>query len=216
MTAISLGLLDAKRREVFLKLKPLADKGGVLAGGTALHLQIKGRRSFDFDVFFNQPVVEDAFSFIGRFLDIKEKRFEQPGHITFLTQQGVQITLFYYQFPPLYPLVKTNSLPLFNIRDLAADKAYTLGRRPAWRDYVDLFFLLKNKHLTLDDIIKDAQKKFKSGFAPKLFLEQLTYYEDIKEFKIEFIGQKCPPQQIQKFLKKSVLEYTKKMVFNHA
>ena len=39
--------------------------------------------------------------------------------------------------------VKTSSLPLFDKRDIAADKAYTVGRRPAWRDYVDFFSCLK-------------------------------------------------------------------------
>lgn len=209
MTEIYLELLDAKRKETFLRLKPLAKKGGVLAGGTALFLQIKGRRSFDFDVFFNKRVVKRAFTVINQLLDVKEKKFERPHHITLLIKQKIQVTLFYYEFSPLYPLVKSQSLPLFNVRDLAADKAYTLGRRPAWRDYVDLFFLLKDKHVTLDNLIKDARKKFKAHFAPKLFLEQLTYYGDIRDFKVEFIEKKYSPEEIQRFLKKEVSQYVK-------
>lgn len=209
MTEIYLELLDAKRKETFLKLKPLKEKGGVLAGGTALFLQIGGRRSFDFDVFFNKQVVKRTFNVISQFLDIEEKRFERPGHLTFLTKQKIQVTLFYYEFSSLYPKIETQSLPLFDVRDLAADKAYTLGRRPAWRDYVDLFFLLKDEHVTLDEIIKDAQKKFKAHFAPKLFLEQLTYYGDVKNFKVEFIEEKYSPKEIQEFLKKEVSRYVK-------
>lgn len=208
MTEIYLELLDPERKKTFLELKCLANKG-TLAGGTALSLQIKHRYSLDFDVFFEKHLVRWAFNLISKTLDVKEKRLDRPNHITFLTGQEIQITLFYYEFSPLYPRVKTGSLPLFNIRDLAADKAYTLGRRPIWRDYVDLFFLLKDKHTTLEEIIKDAQRKFKVGFAPKLFLEQLTYYRDIREFKIEFIDKKYSPKEIQEFFKKEVLRYTK-------
>lgn len=209
MTGIHLELLDSGRRQVFSQLKCLQRYRGTLAGGTALSLQIKHRYSLDFDIFFDKHVVGKAFKAASRTLEIKEKRLDRPGHITFLTKQGVQVTLFYYEFFPLYPRVKTDSLPLFNLRDLATDKAYTLGRRPIWRDYVDLFFLLKEEFVTLESLIKDGKRKFKAGFAPKLFLEQLTYYGDIREFKIEFIDKEYSPQEIQEFLKKEVLGYTK-------
>jgi len=106
--------------------------------------------------------------------------------------------------------VKTSSLPLFDKRDIAADKAYTVGRRPAWRDYVDLFFLLKGGHVSLEKVIRDAKRKFGTLFAEKLFLEQLTYYKDIKNFKVEFIEKKYSPKQIQDFLKKKVSRYISK------
>jgi len=46
------------------------------------------------------------------------------------------------------------------MNDIAADKAFTVGRRGAFRDYVDLYFLLKDK-TTLPKIISDAQKNIK-------------------------------------------------------
>lgn len=207
MTDIYLDVLDAKKRETFLELKPLAKKG-TLAGGTALALQIKHRYSFDFDIFLGKRIVRRTFKSIGQVLGVKEKKLDHFDHITFLTKKGVQVTLFYYEFPPLYPLIKTVSLPLFDLRDLAADKAYTLGRRPIWRDYVDLFFLLKRGSVTLENLIKDAKRKFGTLFAPKLFLEQLTYYKDIRDFKIEFINKKYSPKEIQEFLKKEATRYT--------
>lgn len=207
MTGIYHELLGPERRETFLKLKPLTKIGGVLGGGTAIFLQIKGRRSFDFDIFFNKKVIRKAFKIANKTLKIGGKIVDRPGHITFLTKQKIQLTLFYYEFFPLYSLVKTPSLPLFDIRDLAADKAYTLGRRPAWRDYVDIFFLLKGKHVALEEIINDAQRKFKAYFAPKLFLEQLTYYGDIGDFKVEFIEKKYSTREIQDFLKQEVKKF---------
>ncbi len=207
MTRVYLELLDPEKKETFLKLKPLTTIGGVLAEGTAIFLQIKGRRSFDFDIFFNKQRIKKAFKIANEILEIKKKIIDIPGHIAFLTKQNVQVTLFHYEFLPLYPLVKTSSLPLFNIRDLAADKAYTIGYRPAWRDYVDIFFLLKGNYVTLGEIINDAQRKFKAYFASRLFLNQLTYYGDITDFKVEFIGKKYSPEEVQDFLRKEVKKF---------
>jgi len=207
MTRVYLELLDPKRKEVFLRLKPLAKIGGVLAGGTAIFLQTKGRRSFDFDVFFNKQRVREAFKIANEILEIEKKIVDIPGHITFSTKQNVQVTLFHYEFLPMYPLIKTPSLPLFDIRDLAADKAYTMGYRPAWRDYVDIFLLLKDNYVSLGQIINDAQKKFKMLFSPRLFLNQLTYYGDITDFKVEFINQKYSKKEIQSFLKEEVKKF---------
>lgn len=209
MIVIYLDILDPERKELFLKLKDAVGKG-VLAGGTALSLQLRHRYSLDFDIFFSKHVIRKIFKKASETLGVKEKRWESSNLITFLTNQGIQVTLVYYEFPSLYPLVETESIPLFHYRDIAADKAYVLGRRPAWRDYVDLFFLLKGEWVTLKDLIKDAQRKFKVEFAPKLFLGQLGYFGDIVDFKAEFIREKYSSREIQKFLKNEVLRYTKK------
>lgn len=209
MTAIYPDILDPKRKKIFSGLKSLKALGGTLAGGTALALQIKHRYSLDFDVFFNRAIIEKSFSLIKKTIGFKEEIFHNENNITFLTPEEIRITLFHYEFLPLYSKVKTASIDLFNLKDIAADKAYTLGRRPIWRDYVDLFFLLKDKHLTLNKIVKDATRKFKNNFAIKLFLEQLTYYKDIKNFNTEFISKKYRFTEIQDFLKKEVLQNLK-------
>jgi hypothetical protein len=50
------------------------------------------------------------------------------------------------------------------VREIAATKAYTIGRRGAYKDYIDLYFILSEQHATLTDIIDVAEKKF--GVAP--------------------------------------------------
>lgn len=57
-------------------------------------------------------------------------------------------------------------------------KAYALGRRSKWKDYVDLFFLLKDK-FTLQQIIDRAIMIFGDLFSDKLFRSQLSYFDDI-------------------------------------
>lgn len=200
-------LTEAEKKE-FPKLKKFA-KIGVLAGGTALALQIHHRRSYDFDIFLSQALPgtlpvrsRDVF---GKIKVVNQ--FEEE--FTFTTSSELKITFIYYPFPPLFPPITTFSIKLFHWKDIALDKAYTIGRRPQYRDYVDLFFLMKEKRITIDWIIRNAGKKFGDLFSEKLFLGQLVYFEDLNIFPIEFLGERCTSKEIKEFLGKTTKQYTK-------
>jgi hypothetical protein len=57
-------------------------------------------------------------------------------------------------------------------------KAYTLGRRSKWKDYVDLFFLIRDFYF-IDEIAGRAEEIFGELFSNKLFRAQLTYFENV-------------------------------------
>jgi hypothetical protein len=57
-------------------------------------------------------------------------------------------------------------------------KAYALGRRSKWKDYVDLYFLL-TEYFTLQEISSCATEIFGDLFSEKLFRSQLCYFDDI-------------------------------------
>ena len=59
--------------------------------------------------------------------------------------------------------------------------------RAAWKDYIDLYFILKEKHLELQELIDIAQKKYGEEFDARLFLEQLLYSEDVPPAPITFL-----------------------------
>lgn len=61
---------------------------------------------------------------------------------------------------------------------LAAMKAYALGMRAKWKDYVDLYFIMKDFH-SLSEIIQQAEKIFGDEFNEKIFRTQLSYFKDI-------------------------------------
>ncbi len=61
---------------------------------------------------------------------------------------------------------------------LAALKAYALGRRSKWKDYVDLYFIFKNG-VSLREVIEKAQDIFGDNFNEKIFKSQLAYFDDI-------------------------------------
>ena len=61
---------------------------------------------------------------------------------------------------------------------LAAMKACVLGLSAKWKDYVDLYFILKDFY-SLDDINKKTREIFKQEFNERIFRTQLSYFKDV-------------------------------------
>ena len=84
----------------------------------------------------------------------------------------VKITFFEYEFEVPHRGKFEDIITMPNLTDLAAMKAYALGRRAKWKDYVDLYWLLKY-HCALNDISRRASEIFGSLYSEKLFRQQL-------------------------------------------
>ena len=65
-----------------------------------------------------------------------------------------------------------------DLLSLAAMKAFALGRRAKWKDYVDLYFIIKN-HYSVGQIAEKGRKIFGNEFNEKIFRSQLAYFKDI-------------------------------------
>lgn len=118
-----------------------------------------------------------------------------------------KISFIFFPFKRKYkPVNAENSISLTSYKDIASDKAYAIGRRPEYRDYMDLFVILKNG-FSLKRVIVDAKEKFAGEFSEKLFLSQLIYFEDLKDFTVELIKEKYSVDEIKSFFKQAVLNY---------
>lgn len=101
-------------------------------------------------------------------------------------------------------------IDLLSVKGIAIAKAYTVGRRGSWRDYMDLYFILKNKKASLKKIIVKAKKIYGEFFSEKLFLSQLIYTEDIDKREVtetKFLAEKANLKEIEYFLKKEIDRY---------
>ena len=202
--------LSPERQEIFRELKQFS-KNFVLAGGTAIMLQIGHRMSYDFDCFSVNSLPSNLLRKIkkvfGLFITPRIRTSEQ---ITFPTKDNIEVTFVYSPYKSLEKPMLTDSMSLFHLDDLAANKAYTIGRRGVWRDYVDLFFFLKWELYSIDKINALAREKFKGEFNEKLFLEQLVYFDDLIIVPIDFIKESYQEKEIKEFLEKQVEEYIQK------
>jgi hypothetical protein len=206
MSKIFLDILDEGRKEVFEKLSVFSEYG-YLAGGTALALQIGHRQSVDFDVFTYKPLAKSLITRIKTELHPKETLLNQQDQYSFSVEHGIEITFIWFEQKLLDSVIPTSSLSLASIRDIAANKAYTVGRRALWRDYVDIFWILKYGYLTLSDIIDSAKRKYEIDFVETQFLEQLGYFADVSVVPIQYIKNSYDPEEIQKHLLSQVQTY---------
>lgn len=87
-----------------------------------------------------------------------------------------------------------------DILTLAAMKAYALGDRAKWKDYVDIYFLLRD-HFSLAQISEKSKDFFSAYYNEKLFREQLCYFQyvDYSE-KVDFVVQAVSDEEIKQFL----------------
>ncbi|MFZ1292540.1 MAG: nucleotidyl transferase AbiEii/AbiGii toxin family protein [Melioribacteraceae bacterium] len=171
-------ILTNKQIELLPVLKYFS-KEYLLVGGTAIALYLGHRESIDFDLFSLERIkrinVKNYLS--GKSYKDYKLLKEEEDQLHFIIN-GVKLTFF--QFP--FILEKQNTfdgvIGMPDLITLAAMKALALGGRGKWKDYVDLYFLLKY-HFNLNDIITQAEKIFGASFNDKLFREQLAYFEDI-------------------------------------
>ena len=61
---------------------------------------------------------------------------------------------------------------------MASVKVFALGRRYKWKDYVDLYFILKD-HFATAQIVEASDKICGQLFSGKLFGAQLSFFDDI-------------------------------------
>lgn len=211
MLPLHIDLLSKEQKITFEKLKIFA-KEATLAGGTALSLQIGHRYSFDFDLFFNRELKYQDIAKLNKMVSIKEMGINTEEQKHFITNEDIRIHLVFYPFSPLFKKIKTFFIPIYLIKDIALDKAYTIGRRATWRDYVDLYVLLKNHYISLSEIIALSSKKFGFEFNERLFIEQLVYFRDIEVTKISFVKEKIRDEEIKKFLTNEVKKWKRNIV----
>lgn len=149
-----------------------------MVGGTAIALYIGHRRSIDFDLFSLREF--DTYSIrkkISKSYTIERVVTDQVGYYTVLIK-GVRLTFFHYPYHITFSKNFDDYIKIPSLLTLAAMKAHALGRRAKWKDYVDLYFIIKN-YYSIGAIVKKAKHIFGNEFNEKLLRTQLAYFRDV-------------------------------------
>jgi predicted nucleotidyltransferase component of viral defense system len=178
-----------------------------LAGGTALALQIGHRLSVDFDLFRDGPIDRTLLSTVTRVFPsfpVKPVINNRDQLTAFIGV--VKLTFLSYPFPLIEPLVSIGGLRMLSVEEIGATKAYTIGRRGTYKDYVDLYFIIAEHHASLGEIIAMAERKFRHEFNSRLFAEQLLFMDDVQDYDIDFLKQPVAAADITEFFRDRIRE----------
>lgn len=179
-----------------------------LVGGTALALQIGHRISVDFDFFSEKELPPQLLrrvkiTFHDNTVAVSYHSLEQLNVLI----TNIKTTFLHYPYPVIDTFVKIGSISIASIREIAAMKAFSIGRRLSYKDYVDWYFMLKENRVHLHDVLQVAQKKFGGEFNDRLFLGQLVSMDDVPEQSIDFLRDEVDRETINKFLEEKVRSF---------
>jgi hypothetical protein len=178
-----------------------------LVGGTAIALHIGHRRSIDYDLFtdkrlnkslIKKKLYEQKFN--------KQTLYEDIDQMHFLLNE-VKITFFNYPYPIKHNEMLNSYISMPTLLTLSAMKAFALGRRAKWKDYADLYFIIKDNY-SIKEISTEAVQIFGDLFSEKLFREQMAFHDDIDYSEpVEYLpGFEIPDKEIREFLLNKSLE----------
>lgn len=201
-----LEILSPEQLDLFDFLKKYS-KDYYLVGGTAIALHIGHRRSVDFDLFtignvkgvsIKKAVVNSGF---------KSNIIHQGENQIHFLIHGVKLTFF--QFPFALPAEEYHKkfFRMPDLQTLAAMKAFALGGRGKWKDYVDLYYLIKF-HFSIRAICDRAKELFGEVFNPTLFIKQLSYFGDVRfDEQAEYLpGFDVSEDEVKQFLTDAALK----------
>lgn len=164
-------VLNSFQRKVLQLFKTsILSKKFYLSGGTALaEFYLKHRLSEDLDFFTQEELsLEELKKFINlvaRKTQIIEVKFQRGfGLYTFFLKdksQQYKIDFGQYPFGPIETLKNFNGIFVESMYDIAVNKAHTIAFRPRLRDFIDLYFILRQKKdWTFEELIKKSFEKF--------------------------------------------------------
>lgn len=172
-------ILNAKQVKTLTDLSFLEKLGFYLAGGTALALQLGHRTSLDFD--FYNPKHFSSLDLYEKFEDIFKDQTVKISHQkdTLLCKvNDVDLSFFWYKYRLIEKSTVYRGILLASLKDIASMKLVAVGHRPAKRDYIDIFYLLKK--FTIKDLFSFAHKKY-PNFNSYLSIRALSYFEDLED-----------------------------------
>ena len=167
--------VDASTLELLRKLQGITVfKNMRLAGGTSLALQIGHRKSIDLDMFGTLQVDDTTFS---EALAIFEKVtwLKKTANINIFSINDLKVDFVNYTYPWLDEIKSGDNLRLAGLKDIAAMKLAAVTGRGTKKDFIDIYFLLKQ--FSLKEMLEYYKQKYADG-SEFLVLKSLTYFED--------------------------------------
>lgn len=174
-----------------------------LVGGTSLALQIGHRKSIDIDLFGNLSSdfenLIDELKTLGEVIPLKNSI-----NIHSLLINNIKVDIVNYEYEWLSNKIIIDNIHLATIQDIAAMKLNAIIGRGSKKDFIDLFFILKD--YSLATLMEFYSKKYHDG-SIFLVLKSLTYFEDADSEEMPFMFNNITWQAVKENIKKEHASY---------
>lgn len=141
-----------------------------LTGGTPLAaFYLFHRLSEDIDLFSEEEVnLLGVRSFVGKIknkLGVKKIDYKQylglhTFQLYFSEKDILKVDFNYYPFPRIEKGIMYKNISVDSALDIAVNKVHTIAMKPRARDFIDIFFLIKDKGYAFQDLLMKAKAKF--------------------------------------------------------
>lgn len=194
---------------VLRSLKQMLSRNhAILAGGTALALQMGHRISLDLDFF-----TADEFKIESIISEIRKTgnsfNVISEGEGSLITNiEGIKVSIFKYDYPFIEKPLSYEVIQIAGILDIASMKVIAISQRGVKRDFVDLYVILQNTpfHKVAENMIK----RFGSERVNPVHIgKSLVYFSDAESNpEPEYIkGKNIKWESIKDFFKKHVKQF---------
>lgn len=147
-----------------------------LVGGTALALQIGHRKSIDLDFFgtIEETGLEIAHE-IRQYGIVNIEIMLDRKSIKMFTIENVKVDIVNYPYDWIDSLIESEGVKMAGKKDIAPMKMAAITNRGSKKDFVDIYFLLKE--FSLPELLKIYADKFPDASAYNA-IRSLVYFED--------------------------------------
>ena len=208
---LHLEILSESQKEVLEKLGFLESFSCYLVGGTALAIQLGHRTSLDLDFYIREKFSSKKITQnLSKLIKKTEFDADQPEGTLQGYVQGVNFSLFHYDYPLIRPLVDFPPIKLVSLEDISAMKVAAIIQRAKQRDFFDMYYLIKK--LGLGNIITAAYAKYPwYEENNQIIFKALMYFDeadhDAEISAIRFFDKDITWSRIKKEITKEVKIY---------
>lgn len=94
----------------------------------------------------------------------------------------LKVDFNYYPFPRIEKGNKYKTLAIDSILDIAVNKVHTIAMKPRARDFIDIYFIIREKKFSIRDLLMKAKAKFDWHIDPLQLGSRLLMAKDAKDF----------------------------------
>ena len=161
-------------------------------GGTPLSaFYLQHRLSEDIDFFSEKEIyLPSVRGFIKKIQNAL--RIQKVDYTNFLGLHSFQlffpdrtilkVDFNYYPFPRIEKGIKYKHIAVDSILDIAVNKVHTIAMKPRARDFIDIYFIIKEKKYDFRELLAKAKVKFDWHIDPIQLGSRLFQATQVKDF----------------------------------